>query len=145
MTEGVDFRIKIVAKQATIYVGRRKNSVARIFLTPVASGQEALITINGRTFENFFPNSLHRDDVVRPFKVTNTFGSFHVKANVNGGGTTGQSGAVRLGIARALSEMNEENKPLLRKADLMTRDPRMVERKKSGQPKARKRFQFSKR
>ncbi|MDP4200101.1 MAG: 30S ribosomal protein S9 [Bacteroidota bacterium] len=134
-----------MAKQAHIYIGRRKNAVARVFLTPAVSGQEALISINGRTFENFFPNSLHRDDVVRPFKVTNTFGSFSVQANVNGGGTTGQSGAVRLAIARALSEMNEENKPLLRKADLMTRDPRMVERKKPGQPGARKKFQFSKR
>src|SRR5271156_1339867 len=102
-----------MTKQATIYVGRRKNAVARVFLTPSAGGSEAAITINGRTFENFFPNSLHRDDVMRPFKVTNTMGSFHVKANVVGGGTTGQSGAVRLGIARALSEMNEENRPLL--------------------------------
>jgi small subunit ribosomal protein S9 len=82
---------------------------------------------------------------MRPFKVTNNLGSFNVKANVNGGGTTGQSGAIRLGIARALSEMNEENRPLLRKEELLTRDPRMVERKKSGQPGARKKFQFSKR
>jgi len=104
-----------------------------------------VITINGRTFENYFPNPLHRDDVVRPFKVTNTYGSFSVNANVAGGGTTGQSGAVRLAIARALVDVNEEHKSLLRKEDLMTRDPRMVERKKSGQPKARKRFQFSKR
>ena len=134
-----------MAKQAEIYVGRRKESTARVYLTPIAAGQEATITINGRTFENFFANSLHRDDVMRPFKITNTLGSFVVKANVVGGGTTGQSGAVRLGIARALSEMNEEYRPLLRKDDLLTRDPRMVERKKSGQPKARKRFQFSKR
>ncbi len=132
-----------MAKQATIYVGRRKNAVARVFLTPSAG--ESVITINDRTFENFFPNPLHRDDVMRPFQVTNTLGSFSVRANVNGGGTTGQSGAVRLAIARALAEMNEENRPLLRKADLMTRDPRMVERKKSGQPGARKKFQFSKR
>lgn len=132
-----------MAKQATIYVGRRKNAVARVFLTP--STGESVITINDRTFENFFPNSLHRDDVIRPFKATNTLGSFNVQASVVGGGTTGQSGAVRLGIARALAEMNEENRPLLRKADLMTRDPRMVERKKPGQPGARKKFQFSKR
>ena len=134
-----------MAKKANIYVGRRKESTARVYLTPVAAGQEASIIINGRAFENFFANPLHRDDVVRPFKVTNTLGSFMVSANVAGGGTTGQSGAVRLGIARALSEMNEEYRPLLRKDDLLTRDPRMVERKKSGQPKARKRFQFSKR
>jgi small subunit ribosomal protein S9 len=134
-----------MAKKAEIYVGRRKESTARVYLTPIGAGQEATITINGRTFENFFANPLHRDDVVRPLKVTNTLGGFAVTANVSGGGTTGQSGAVRLGIARALSEMNEEYRPLLRKDDLLTRDPRMVERKKSGQPKARKRFQFSKR
>lgn len=134
-----------MAKQADIYVGRRKNAVARVFLKPSAAGAESNITINGRTFENFFPNPLHRDDVVRPFKVTNTLGSFDVSANVNGGGTTGQSGAVRLAIARALSEMNEENRPLLRKEELLTRDPRMVERKKPGRPGARKKFQFSKR
>jgi small subunit ribosomal protein S9 len=126
-----------LSKQAQIYVGRRKEAVARVFLTPAVSGQESTIVINGRTFENFFPNPLHRDDVMRPFKVTNNLGSFNVKANVNGGG--------RLGIARALSEMNEENRPLLRKEELLTRDPRMVERKKSGQPGARKKFQFSKR
>ena len=134
-----------MAKQAEIFVGRRKESTARVYLTPVTTGQEYTITINGRTFENFFPNALHRDDVIRPFKVTNTVGSFNVNARVSGGGTTGQSGAIRLGIARALAEMNEENRPLLRGDDLLTRDPRMVERKKSGQPKARKRFQFSKR
>jgi small subunit ribosomal protein S9 len=134
-----------LSKQAQIYVGRRKEAVARVFLTPAVSGQESTIIINGRTFENFFPNPLHRDDVMRPFKITNNLGNFNVKANVNGGGTTGQSGAIRLGIARALSEMNEENRPLLRKEELLTRDPRMVERKKSGQPGARKKFQFSKR
>ena len=134
-----------MAKQADIYIGRRKNAVARVILTPATSGKESTITVNGRTFENFFANPLHRDDVVRPFKVTNTYGNFSVSANVNGGGTTGQSGAVRLAIARALAEMNEEYRPLLRKADLMTRDPRMVERKKPGRPGARKKFQFSKR
>ena len=135
-----------MAKQAAdIYIGRRKNAVARVILTPATAGKETAITINGRTFENFFANPLHRDDVVRPFKVTNTFGSYNVRANVNGGGTTGQSGAVRLAIARALTEINVEYRPLLRRADLMTRDPRMVERKKPGQPGARKKFQFSKR
>jgi small subunit ribosomal protein S9 len=134
-----------MAKQAQIFVGRRKNAVARVFLTPAVSGQEPQIAINGRTFENFFPNPLHRDDVVRPLKVTNTLGNYNITANVNGGGTTGQSGAVRLAIARALVDISEENRPLLRKEDLMTRDPRMVERKKSGQPGARKKFQFSKR
>jgi len=134
-----------MAKQADIFVGRRKNATARVYLTPVAAGQEADITINGRTFDNYFPNPLHRDDVARPLKVTNTFGSYAVKANVLGGGTSGQAGAIRLGIARALVSINEEHKSVLRKEDLMTRDPRMVERKKPGRPKARKKFQFSKR
>ncbi len=134
-----------MAKQAEIFIGRRKNAVARVFLKPSAAGSESNITINGRSFENFFPNPLHRDDVVRPFKVTNTLGSYDVSANVMGGGTTGQSGAVRLAIARALAEMNADNRPLLRKEELLTRDPRMVERKKPGRPGARKKFQFSKR
>jgi small subunit ribosomal protein S9 len=134
-----------MAKQADIFVGRRKEASARVYLTPTTSGQEAQITINGRAFENYFPNPLHRDDVSRPLKATNTFGSYSVDANVHGGGTAGQAGAVRLGIARALVDINAEYKPALRKEDLMTRDPRMVERKKPGQPKARKRFQFSKR
>lgn len=134
-----------MAKQADIFVGRRKEASARVYLTPAVSGQEASITINGRAFENYFPNPLHRDDVARPFKATNTLGSYTVNANVHGGGTAGQAGAIRLGIARALVEINSEFKTLLRKEELMTRDPRMVERKKPGQPKARKRFQFSKR
>ena len=134
-----------MAKQADIFVGRRKNATARAFLTPVASGQAATVTVNGRPIETYFQNELHRDDIVRPFKVTNTVGSYNVQANVNGGGISGQAGAVRLAIARALVDTNEEFKTLLRKEDMMTRDPRMVERKKSGQPKARKRFQFSKR
>ena len=134
-----------MAKQADIFIGRRKEASARVYLTPPASGQAAEITINGRAIENYFPNPLHRDDVARPLNATNTLGSYSVNANVRGGGTAGQAGAVRLGIARALVEINPEFKTLLRKADLMTRDPRMVERKKSGQPKARKRFQFSKR
>ena len=134
-----------MARQAEIFVGRRKNATARVYLVPIGEGKSAVITVNGRTFENFFANELHRDDVMRPLKVTNTEGSFAIFANVSGGGTSGQAGAIRLGIARALVDVNEENKTLLRKADLMTRDPRMVERKKPGQPKARKRFQFSKR
>ncbi|MEO6941078.1 MAG: 30S ribosomal protein S9 [Candidatus Kapaibacterium sp.] len=134
-----------MARQVDIFVGRRKNATARVYLTPVAEGKPAELKINGRAFETYFPSELHRDDVVRPLKVTSTHGSYSVSANVSGGGTSGQAGAVRLGIARALVDINEEFKTLLRKEDLMTRDPRMVERKKYGQPKARKRFQFSKR
>ncbi len=134
-----------MVKQVDIFVGRRKNATARVYLTPVTEGHGPDIIVNGRSFENYFANELHRDDVIRPFKVTNTLGTYGVKANVSGGGTSGQAGAIRLGIARALVEVDEANKTLLRKEDLMTRDPRMVERKKSGQPKARKKFQFSKR
>jgi len=133
-----------MSKQAQIFVGRRKNSVARVFLKP-SHGEGFKVSINGRPIENYFPSEIQRDDVIRPMRLTNTLGSYDVTARVNGGGTSGQAGAVRLGIARALVSINEEFKPTLRKEEMMTRDPRMVERKKSGQPKARKRFQFSKR
>ncbi|MEI8133925.1 MAG: 30S ribosomal protein S9 [bacterium] len=131
--------------QAKIHIGRRKEAVARVILTPVTGGKAMEITINGKAFETFFANPIHREDVVRPLRSTAQHGSYHVRANVVGGGTSGQAGAVRLGISRALIDLDENFKPLLRKDDLVTRDPRMVERKKYGQPKARKRFQFSKR
>ena len=125
----------------TTAVGRRKTSVARVILTP-GSGK---ITVNKKPLEKFFPLETLRHDVVKPFEVTQTSGKYDVRVNVEGGGTTGQAGAIRLGIARALVELNEENKPLCAPPGFMTRDPRMVERKKYGQKKARKRFQFSKR
>ncbi|MDP4221173.1 MAG: 30S ribosomal protein S9 [Bacteroidota bacterium] len=131
--------------QAKIHVGRRKEAVARVILTPISGSTAADISINGKQFETFFANPIHREDVVRPLKATGQHGSYSVRANVVGGGTSGQAGAVRLGISRALVEINEEFKSVLRKEDLMTRDPRMVERKKYGHPKARKKFQFSKR
>jgi small subunit ribosomal protein S9 len=122
-------------------VGRRKTSVARVSVAPGAGK----ITINRRSFEQYFPLATLREDVVKPLAATQTMGKYDVRVNVEGGGTTGQAGAIRLGIARALVALSEENKALLRAAGLMTRDPRMVERKKYGQKKARKRFQFSKR
>jgi small subunit ribosomal protein S9 len=135
-----------MAKQvADIFVGRRKEATARVFLLPVAAGKAPEVLINGRTIDQYFANPLHRDDVMRPFRVTSTEGNFNVRANVSGGGLSGQAGAVRLGIARALVDTNAELRPALRGDELLTRDPRMVERKKYGQPKARKRFQFSKR
>ena len=103
------------------------------------------ITINKRPIEEFFKLETQRNDVGKPFEVTQTAGKYDVKVNVEGGGLSGQAGAIRLGIARALVEMSDDNRPLLRAAGFMTRDPRMVERKKYGQKKARKRFQFSKR
>jgi small subunit ribosomal protein S9 len=125
----------------TLAVGRRKTAVARVIMAP-GSGK---ITVNKKSFEVYFPLEMLRRDVMKPFEVTQTAGKYDIRANVEGGGMTGQAGAVRLGISRALVEVSEENKPLLRAAGLMTRDPRMVERKKYGQKKARKRFQFSKR
>ncbi|MBI1807701.1 MAG: 30S ribosomal protein S9 [Ignavibacteria bacterium] len=125
----------------TIATGRRKTSVARVILKP-GSGT---VTINNRTLEQYFPVDTLRTEVLSPFVQTETSGKYDVRANVDGGGLTGQAGAVKLGIARALVEINSELKPKLRLGDMMTRDPRMVERKKYGQKKARKRFQFSKR
>ena len=122
-------------------VGRRKTSVARVILSQ-GSGK---ITVNRRPFEEYFRLETQRSDVVKPFELTQTSGKYDAKINVEGGGMTGQAGAIRLGIARALVEMSDDNRAPLRSAGLMTRDPRMVERKKYGQKKARKRFQFSKR
>ncbi len=121
--------------------GRRKTAVARVVVVP-GSGQ---ITVNGRAFEEYFPLEAHRKDILLPLELTNMLGRFDIRANVSGGGISGQAGAIRLGIARALVEFDEELRKILRPAGLLTRDPRMVERKKYGQKKARKRFQFSKR
>jgi small subunit ribosomal protein S9 len=122
-------------------VGRRKTSVARIILAP-GSGK---VTVNRRSLELYFPLETLRGEVMKPFVTTQLSGKFDVRATVEGGGSTGQAGAIKLGIARALVDMSEDHKPPLRAAGLLTRDPRMVERKKYGQKKARKRFQFSKR
>ena len=124
-----------------IFIGRRKTAVARVILR---SGN-GKITVNDKEFEHFFPQLLSREDILLPFRATDTLGKFDVHAKVNGGGTTGQAQSVRLGISRALLEMNPEYRVQLKSEGLLTRDPRMVERKKYGQPKARKRFQFSKR
>ncbi len=124
-----------------IYVGRRKDAVARVYLRP-GSGK---VTINDREFENYFPMKEQRDNVLLPFVVTQTIGKYDLFANANGGGVNGQSDAIRLGISRALEVINPDFRPPLKAEGLLKRDPRMVERKKYGQKKARKRFQFSKR
>lgn len=124
-----------------IFVGRRKNATARVILR---SGSGNVI-VNKKEIEKYFPLKTNRDDVLLPFTITETLGTYDVLANVKGGGYTGQSEAIRLGISRALVEINADFRPLLKVDGLLTRDPRMVERKKYGQPKARKRFQFSKR
>jgi small subunit ribosomal protein S9 len=124
-----------------IAVGRRKTSVARVV---VKSGSGA-ITINERPLEQYFPVDTMQTEVKTPLVVTETMGKYDVVANVEGGGLTGQAGAVKLGISRALVHHNEDFRQALRNNGLLTRDSRMVERKKYGQRKARKRFQFSKR
>lgn len=124
-----------------IAVGRRKTSVARVYLRP-GTGK---VAINHRELGSYFPLAWRQKSVTTPFEVTNTVGSFDLVINVRGGGLTGQAEAIRMGIARALLDNDETRRAALREAGFLTRDPRMVERKKYGQPKARKRFQFSKR
>jgi small subunit ribosomal protein S9 len=124
-----------------IFVGRRKNAVARVYLRN-GSGK---VTVNDKEVEKYFPIKEHRDNLLLPFLATETLGKYDVYANVNGGGISGQSDSIRLGISRALEEINGEFRVPLKGEGLLKRDPRMVERKKYGQKKARKRFQFSKR
>ena len=122
-------------------IGRRKTSVARVYLKE-GNGS---VTVNHRELNNYFSTSMLQYKVNQPFSLTETLGKYDVKVNVEGGGITGQAEAIRLGISRALVSINPEFRTLLKPEGLMTRDPRMVERKKFGQKKARKRFQFSKR
>ncbi|WKZ65356.1 MAG: 30S ribosomal protein S9 [Flavobacteriales bacterium] len=122
-------------------LGRRKTSVARVIL----SEGKGNITVNGRDSKEYFPILLQQFKLQQPFKLTDTVGKYDAVVTVDGGGITGQVDAVRLGIARALVKLDPEHKPKLKAEELMTRDPRAVERKKFGRKKARKRFQFSKR
>ena len=121
--------------------GRRKTSTARVYLRP-GSGD---IKVNRRAFDEYFPNEALRMIIRQPLSLTDNVGKFDILVNVDGGGTAGQAGAVRHGITRALLEYNADLRPTLKKAGLVTRDPRKKERKKYGQKGARKRFQFSKR
>ena len=122
-------------------VGRRKSSVARVYLTK-GTGK---ITINKKDLEQYFPSAILQYVVKQPLNLLEVAGEYDIKANLDGGGFTGQSQALRLAIARALVKVNEEDKKVLRDNGFLTRDSRAVERKKPGQPKARRRFQFSKR
>ncbi len=121
--------------------GRRKTAVAQVRMT-LGTGA---VTVNGVPMDVYFPVETYRRDALRAFELTQNEGKFDLIIKVNGGGKSGQAGAVRLGVARALVEFDASAKSALHSAGLMTRDPRMVERKKYGQKKARKRFQFSKR
>ena len=122
-------------------IGRRKASVARIYM----SKGKGKITVNGKDFKDYFPVDTMQFKLEQPFKIANLLGKFDVKANVNGGGTTGQVEAIRLAISRALCELDGENRSALKADGLLTRDSRVVERKKPGQKKARKKFQWVKR
>ena len=122
-------------------LGRRKTAVARVYM----SKGKGKISINKKEMADFFTIDVLQAKINQPFVLTDTVGKYDIKVNVAGGGINGQAEAVRLGISRALVEVSADYKPLLKVEGLMTRDPRMVERKKPGQPKARKKFQFSKR
>ena len=121
--------------------GRRKTSVARVWIRP-GPGK---ILVNRRQFEEYFPRETLRMIIAQPLQLTNTFGQFDVLVRVGGGGPTGQAGAVRHGLSRALVRFDDKLRTTLKKAGLLTRDPRMRERKKYGQPGARQKFQYSKR
>ncbi len=127
--------------EPVLSLGRRKTAIARITLTDGTG----VITVNGRESEDYFPVTMQQFKLQQPFKLTETVGKYDVVATVDGGGITGQVDAVRLGISRALVKIDAEHKPKLKAEELMTRDPRAVERKKFGRKKARKRYQFSKR
>jgi small subunit ribosomal protein S9 len=122
-------------------IGRRKTSVARVYIKPGTG----TVTINHRDLKNYFGTAALQYKVLQPFALTNLVDQYDVKVNVEGGGITGQAEAIRMAISRCLVSINSENRPMLKPEGLLTRDPRMVERKKFGQKKARKRFQFSKR
>jgi small subunit ribosomal protein S9 len=123
-------------------VGRRKEAIAQVRLVPGGGS----FTVNGRALEEYFPNKLHQQLINDPFKVLDLLGSYDVKAKITGGGPSGQAGALRLAIARALNEIDRENnRPALKKAGFLSRDARVIERKKAGLKKARKASQFSKR
>jgi small subunit ribosomal protein S9 len=130
-----------MAEKAFTATGRRKTSVARVFLKP----GKGKITINDRSLQEYFGRETARMIVLQPFELTQTTDSFDIDVNVVGGGNSGQAGAIRHGITRALMQVNPDFRPPLKKAGFVTRDPRAVERKKYGRHKARKRPQYSKR
>ena len=127
--------------ETTNAIGRRKCAVARVYIKEGTG----VILVNGRDYKEYFPTAILQNTVQQAFEVSATVGTFDVTANLHGGGVKGQAEALRLGISRALCELDPTRRPALKAEGLMRRDPRMVERKKFGQKKARKRFQFSKR
>ena len=135
------FKQGSMAKAHIQTVGRRKTAVARVILKP-GKGEWS---INARSLEDYFPRPTHRQRIEQPLKAAEKEGQFDIRVRVRGGGPTGQADAVRMGVARALVEHDEDLRPVMRAGGFLTRDARKVERKKPGRPKARKRFQFSKR
>ena len=127
--------------EITHTIGRRKTSIARIYIKPGTG----VINVNNKDYKVYFPSMPLQYAVTQVFEISSTKDQYDVDVNVNGGGVTGQAHAIRLAIARALCNINPEYRPILKPFGVLTRDPRMVERKKPGQKKARKRFQFSKR
>ena len=130
-----------MAKTHIQALGRRKNAVARVTLKP-GKGEWS---VNTRSLEDYFPRPTHQQRIGQPLKAAEKEGQFDIRVRVRGGGQTGQADAVRMGVARALVEHDEDLRPVMRAGGFLTRDARKVERKKPGRPKARKRFQFSKR
>ncbi len=122
-------------------IGRRKTAVARVYVAPGKGN----MTVNKKDMAVYFPTATLQYKVNQPLAMTNNDGNFDITVNVYGGGITGQAEAIRLGLSRAMCELDQENRSILKPEGLLTRDPRMVERKKFGQKKARKKFQFSKR
>ncbi len=131
----------MATKQEIQSTGRRKTAVATITLTPGTGNFE----VNGKELTEYFPSLNLQNTILKPLEMANSMNGFDFKAKAQGGGITGQAGALRLALSRALIEVNQELRPSLKQEGLLTRDPRMKERKKSGQPGARKRFQYSKR
>ncbi|RLN94537.1 hypothetical protein BBJ28_00006615 [Nothophytophthora sp. Chile5] len=139
-------RHRTVDEQGRAYgTGRRKTSTARVWIKPAADPFAGRIVVNKMDVVDYFDRDSHREEVLKPFSAVEQIGAFDVYCTVKGGGNTGQAGAVRHGLARALQNWDPELRPALKKAGYLTRDPRMVERKKPGQPKARKKFQWVKR
>lgn len=130
-----------MAEEVYHAVGKRKKSIARVWMKP----GKGLITINKRPMDNYITRESDKVLILRPLELTDTLGKYDISANVTGGGISGQAGAIRHGISRALVNINPDFRLPLKKAELLTRDPRMKERKKYGQPGARKRYQYSKR